>query len=300
MKELYLVRSPYVFMGVNGDPDKTRFSIVGIPFDSTNSFRGGARFGPLHVRISSQSLEAYSLRAGVSIDDNPPVDEGDIFVVHGSAEATLRNISAVAEEFIRLGRTPIFIGGDHTVTFGVIEGILRALGTKPCVLIFDAHLDYRREYLGYRWSHACVARRISEVIGTERMLSIGVRAFDKTELRDAKTTGYRYLTILDIKRSTIRDTISKIREHISDCDKIYLSIDIDVVDPGFAPGVATPEPEGLTPTELLDMLWRIIDGRFIGFDVVEIDPTSDRSNITSFLAAKIIMEIVAYMTVKEG
>jgi len=282
-------------MGVQGDPEKTPFSIYGVPFDSTNSFRGGSRFAPLHIRMASQSLEAYSFRASFDLEGNPPFDEGDIFVVHGSAEATLRNVSLVAEEGFRT-RKPIFIGGDHIITHGIIEGAIKA-GSRPCLLIFDAHLDFRNDYLGYRLSHACTARRVSERVGAENIIVAGVRAADHSEIKEAKQLGLKYITMLEIMRGTQRDFMRRLRKMLEGCRQVYLSIDMDVIDPAYAPGVATPEPEGLTPTQLLNTLYNIVDERFIGADIVEVNPLGDLSDITSFLAARIIMEIISYLHV---
>ena len=293
MKELYLIPDPYVFMGVQGDAKKTPFSLFGVPLDSTNSFRGGARFAPLHIRIASQSLEAYSFRTGFNLETNPPVDEGDVLVIHGNTEASLRNVSLVAEESFR-SRVPVFMGGDHTITYGIIEGALRT-GAKPCLLIFDAHLDFRSDYLGYKFSHACVTRRVSERVGAENVVVVGVRAASHPEIKRAKQLGLKYVSMLDIMRGTSRDFVRRLRNALEGCKQIYLSIDMDVVDPAYAPGVATPEPEGLTTSQLLNTLYNIIDERFIGMDVVEVDPTVDLSDITSFLAARVIMEAISYL-----
>ena len=295
MKELYLIKNPLTFLGVSGDPEKTRISIVGIPFDSTNSFRPGTRFAPAKIRLVSQSLETYSLRAGLSIDDNPPLDEGDVFVVHGSTEASLRNIGIVAEDLISSRRIPVFIGGDHIVTYGILEGIIRGSGKRPCALIFDAHLDFRREYLGYRWSHACTSRRIFELLGSERVMIVGVRAIDREEIKDAKNLGLKYLTILDIERMTLRTALSKIREFTSKCETLYISIDMDVFDPSYAPGVSTPEPEGVDTSWMLNILRGIIDERTIGLDITEVNPLIDYGDVTSFLAARILIEASAYL-----
>ncbi|MCD6324417.1 MAG: agmatinase [Desulfurococcales archaeon] len=294
MKELYLIQTPYIFMGIQGDPTQTPFSILGVPFASTNSFRGGSRFAPLAVRIASQSLEAYSFRAGVDLESNPPYDEGDVAVTHGSAETTLRNLAAVTEELVKARRVPAVIGGDHTITYGVIEGLVRA-GIKPCLLIFDAHLDFRHEYLGYKWSHACVTRRISELIGAQNILVVGVRAVSSRELRDAKSLELNYIPMITILRSTLRSVSSRISKSLERCPYIYVSVDMDALDPAYAPGVATPEPEEMTPTQLLNLLHASTDERVVGFDVVEVDPQTDNSHITSFLAARIMMEIMSYL-----
>ncbi len=286
------MESPYTFLGMRGERGRTKLSVVGVPFDSTNSFRGGSRFAPVKVRLASQSLETYSFRAHSDLELNPPVDEGDVAVVHGDAEATLKAVAEVAHYLTSEGRIPFFIGGDHTVTYGIVEGVVRALGKPPCILILDAHLDLRNEYLGFRLSHACTARRVSEVVGPDRVFLIGVRAACRDEVLDARRLGINYITSHDLLRKTLRESVNKVRAWLEGCDAVYVSIDADVIDPAYAPGVATPEPEGLTPTYVLDLLWKVVDGRFVGADLVEINPMADYSDVTSFLGAKILIELM--------
>ncbi len=177
--QLYLIRNPYVFMGISCSRESSTLSVVGVPFDSTSSFRGGARFAPLSIRIASQSLESYSLRTGVDLESNPPYDEGDIAVVHGDAGKTLNNVSVVTKELIKEGRKIFVIGGEHIITYGVIEGLTRGLGRRSCILVFDAHLDLRSEYLGYKLSHACTTKRILETVGNNNVFLLGIRAVSR-------------------------------------------------------------------------------------------------------------------------
>lgn len=297
MLELYLVTNPHVFLGVSGDRAKTELSFVGIPFDSTNSFRSGSRLAPLNIRLASQSLETYSFRSGLALEDNPPVDEGDIAVVHGSAEATLRNISAVSEELLKFRRVG-FVGGDHTVTYGVVDGLVKALGKAPCVLVLDAHLDFRNHYLGFKYSHACVTRRVSELVGANNIMVVGFRAVDTKELREAKEAGLKMLNAYELTRMTLREVNNKVSDFLSTCSDFYLSLDMDVIDPAYAPGVATPEPEGLQPTFVIDMLTHTADKRLTSFDLVEVNPLVDTGNITSFLASKILIELFTKLSTK--
>ncbi|MEO3992813.1 MAG: agmatinase [Desulfurococcaceae archaeon TW002] len=292
MLELYVVNNPYVFLGVNGDRRRNPLSLVGIPFDSTNSFRGGSRFAPMHIRLASHSLETYSFRSGLSLEENPPVDEGDIAVVHGSAEATLRNVSVVAEELFK-SRKAGFIGGDHIITYGIVEGLIKTLRKTPCVLVLDAHLDFRPDYLGFKYSHACVTRRLSELIGARNMMVLGFRAVDVGELREAKEAGLKMINSYELHKMTLRETLNKVRDFLSTCSHTYISLDTDVIDPAYAPGVATPEPEGLQPTLVIDLITDVIDEKIAGFDLVEVNPLVDVGNTTSFLAAKILIEISA-------
>ncbi len=296
MLELYLIKNPYVFLGISGSKEKTDLSVVGVPFDSTNSFRPGSRFAPATIRIASQSLETYSFRSGIALEDNPPVDEGDIAIVHGSAELSLRNIAFVSNELFSNKRKVGFLGGEHTITYGVIEGLVKALSRSLCVLVFDAHLDYRSEYLGYKLSHACVVRRISEVVGTNNILVMGFRAVDKKEFKEARASGLTLINSYEVLRSTTRELSMKVNNFAENCRNLYISIDMDVIDPAYAPGVATPEPEGITPTTLIDVITKLPKDKIVGFDIVEVNPLTDCGNVTSFTAAKIAIELFAYLT----
>jgi len=290
MLELYLINNPYVFLGANGDRGRNPLSLVGIPFDSTNSFRSGSRLAPMRIRHASQSLETYSFRNGIALEENPPVDEGDIAVVHGSAEATLRNISVVAKELFKTRKT-IFVGGDHIVTYGIIEGLFNTVKKNPCVLILDAHLDFRSDYLGFKYSHACVTRRISEVVGARNVMVLGFRAVDIKELREAREAGLNMINSYELNKITLREAVNKVRDFLSACEHTYVSLDMDVIDPAYAPGVSTPEPEGLQPTLVIDLITNVIDGKTAGLDLVEVNPLVDVGDITSFLAAKILIEV---------
>lgn len=290
MLELYLVSNPYVFLGVSGDRERNPLSLLGVPFDSTNSFRSGSRFAPIHIRLVSHSLETYSFRNGLALEENPPVDEGDIAVVHGNAEATLRNVSAVAEELFKT-RKVAFLGGDHIITYGIIKGFLNAVGKTPCVLVLDAHLDFRPEYLGFKYSHACATRRTSEVVGVKNMMVLGFRAVDVRELKEARETGLNMINSHELRRMTLREVTNRVEDFLSTCTHTYISLDMDVIDPAYAPGVSTPEPEGLQPTLVIDLLTNVIDEKTYGLDLVEVNPMVDVGDITSFLAAKILIEI---------
>ena len=290
MFELYLVSNPHVFLGVTGDRGRNPSSFIGVPFDSTNSFRSGSRFAPIHVRLASHSLETYSFRNGIALEENPPVDEGDVAVVHGSVEATLKNISVVAEELFKT-RKVAFVGGDHIITYGVIEGLLNSMRKPPCVLVLDAHLDFRSDYLGFKYSHACVTRRVSELIGVRNIMVLGFRAVDTRELREAREAGLSMINSYELHKATLREIVGRVRDFLSTCSHTYVSLDMDVIDPAYAPGVSTPEPEGLQPTLVIDLLTNIIDEKTSGVDLVEVNPLVDVGDITSFLAAKILIEI---------
>jgi agmatinase len=293
MKELYIVRSPYTFNGMDVRVEKPLFTVVGIPLDSTSSFRSGCRFAPLYVRLASQTIELFSLRSLINIEEIPIADAGDVVIPHGDVIRSLSIIEGVVSELISDGLRAVFIGGEHTISLGVVKGLIKALTTSNvCYLCFDSHSDFRYEYLGSKYSHACVTRRIYEILGNRRITLVGIRAVSHEEYRDLKNSNIRYFTSNQVKTLGVREISRNISKALEDCSKIHLSIDLDVLDPAYAPGVTTPEPEGITPTELLDILQLIIDDRFISLDVVELTPSYDQSMITSIVAAKIINEVI--------
>jgi agmatinase len=293
MKELYIVRSPYTFNGMDVRVEKPLFTVVGIPLDSTSSFRSGCRFAPLYVRLASQTIELFSLRSLINIEEIPIADAGDVVIPHGDVIRSLSIIEGVVSELISDGLRVVFIGGEHTISLGVVKGLIKALTTSNvCYLCFDSHSDFRYEYLGSKYSHACVTRRIYEILGNRRITLVGIRAVSHEEYRDLKNSNIRYFTSNQVKTLGVREISRNISKALEDCSKIHLSIDLDVLDPAYAPGVTTPEPEGITPTELLDILQLIIDDRFISLDVVELTPSYDQSMITSIVAAKIINEVL--------
>ena len=298
LRELYLNKSPYLFLGVSGDPLKTPYSIVGVPFDTTSSFRSGSRFAPIHIRLISQSLETYSLRADVDVEDFPPHDEGDIIVSPGEISWTFRAVEEVSGELFNDGRRPAFIGGDHIVSVPIVTGLVKTLGRDTCLIIFDAHLDLRDSYLGNKFSHACVMKRLCEVVDPRSIVIVGVRAFSKNELNDARKMKVKYYTTLNVRRLGVRGVAKAIEDIASSFSRIYISIDTDVFDPAYAPGVQTPEPDGLSPSEVLDILYKIVDSRVVGFDVVEVCPPYDVNDATSALAAKTILELLSYIHVR--
>lgn len=302
MKELYVVRTPYIFNGVISRHEKNLFAVVGVPLDSTSSFRGGCRFAPYNIRLASQTLELLSLRTLVNIEEVPIEDIGDVAIPHGDVVRSLNIIENVISEVISDGLRPVVIGGEHILSLGVIRGIVKALGSDVCFLCFDAHSDFRYEYLGVRYSHACTTRRIYEILGSQRIYLTGVRAISNEEYKDIKNSNIKYITSHQIRSLGFREVSRNIIKSLDQCRKLYISIDLDVVDPAYAPGVTTPEPEGITPTELLDILQALIDERVIGFDLVEVTPSYDSSMITSILAAKVINEVIGmiYRNIKSS
>jgi agmatinase len=281
---LYLNENSRAFAGFNRP--KSPFVIVGIPMDITSSYRPGSRFAPSAIRDSAQYIEFYSIRTGVDMGDVGFNDVGDISLHPSDVEENLKRIKDVVSYFSDNGKVVISLGGEHTITVGTTEGV-----KADCVLSIDAHLDLRNDYLGYKYDHACVMRRISE--RGVKIIEIGTRAISREEIEYANKEGITYFTPKQVRLLGIRDIGQRIVKSFEECKRIYITYDMDGFDPSFAPGVATPEPEGLDPTTVLDLISLIVDKRVVGFDIVEVSPPYDPSGITVVLASRIILETSA-------
>lgn len=291
LKELYIQRKPLAFGGYEWDRTKTIFSFLGVPFDSTSSFKPGSRFAPDYLRISSRSIELYSIRSSVDMEEVGIYDEGDLIVSHGDPQKTLEILETVIRDLISEGRIPIIIGGEHTISLGSVRGLPRNTG----VLILDAHMDLRDDFMGNRYSHACVSKRILELLGPGALFMVGTRAFTREEMRTAMKNNIEFITAQELRREGRRAAAGKILRWMDNFKHIYISIDIDFLDPAFAPGTGTPEPDGLTTWELLDLLYEVVDERTLAFDLVEVNPMVDISGVTSVLGAKIVFEVASYI-----
>ncbi len=300
MYELYIDRSVPKFGGYDIDYTKSYYIVVGAPLDATTSFVPGTRFAPQTIRLVSRDIEFNTLN-GVDMDEYPGADLGDI-ITSSRPETFLSRMEKVLSWIIGEIRKPVAIlGGEHTITLGVIRA-LQAENYKPCLIVFDAHLDYRDEYLGSNYSHATVTRRIAERIGAKNILVIGARAFSiRDELVLAKKHGLYYVESRDVDAYGEKHVAQKIDAWLGsrECNAIHISIDVDVVDPAYAPGVGNPEPFGLSPLTVAKLVgYSVRKASLLGFslptlDVVEVNPLRDCNNITSILAAKLVIEWAA-------
>jgi agmatinase len=287
-RELFVSPSP-VFTGNQQTFEEAKYVILGVPFDVTSTYRSGARFAPLTIRDASLNLECHSFRTGVDVEDLKTHDLGDLHVA-GDVELTLGRLALVAQDIFDEGKVPVFIGGEHTITLGVT----RSLDKDVAVVSFDAHLDLRDDYLGLSVSHTTFMRRIKEDVNPAKILEIGTRAVCKEELDYAKEAGIDYLTSNQIRKDGVKETAEKIKTALSGYEKVYVTIDMDVLDPAFVPAVPNPEPEGLDTSTLLDLLEAACDRRLVGFDVVEVAPHYDQV-VTSIQAAKVIFEVLGFL-----
>lgn len=263
-----------LFADANSDFESSKYVIIGIPHDETGSHRKGAGQAPKSMREESYNFETYIYDLGVDLTDVAIHDLGDI---------EIDSIPDAIRKIIEAKKIPIALGGEHSVSPLIISGF-----EDISVLVFDAHLDFRDEYEGQRNSHACTIRRMSEIVGPEKIIPLGVRSMCNDELADAERVGLRFITAEVARARPLEAVLDLIDERLK--DRIYVSLDMDAIDPAYAPGVGTPEPFGLTPIFVRDVI-RHIAQKIVGLDIVEVCPPYDNGN-TSSLAAKLIRDFI--------
>jgi guanidinobutyrase / D-arginase len=274
--------------------------IIGIPFDAGTSYRPGARFGPTAIREGSRLLRPYHPGLDVAPFERLQVaDYGDIGANPFSIEEALRQITAEVGELMQAGVIPIALGGDHTVALAM----LRAIGQPVALLHFDAHLDTWDTSFGAPHNHGTVFRRAVEegLLDPDRLVHLGIRGpiYASTDLTDDAAMGFRILSTMDVAELGVREVASRIRQVVGDAP-LYISVDIDVLDPAHAPGTGTPEAGGLTSRELLGILRLLAGSRIVGADVVEVAPAYDHAEITAIAAAHTVYELISLVAKRKG
>jgi len=284
-----LISQSNVFSGFQKSFEEAEYVVIGVPFDVTSTYRTGARFGPNSIRSASLNIETYSFRSSVDVEDLRLHDLGDLHVSTDTVQ-TLERAERVINEVFSAGKIPVIIGGEHTITLGVLKG-LGGKVSETAVISFDAHLDLRDEFMGLKLSHTTFMRRISEQLKPAKVVEVGTRAVCKEELEYARNVGVELFPARYIKQTGSKNVIERLREKLAECESFYLSVDMDVLDPAYAPAVQNPEPEGLDTPTLLDVICSLCDKRLVAFDVVEVAPNYDQG-VTAVQAAKIIFEML--------
>ncbi len=292
--ELFVSQSN-VFGGVQKPLEKAKYVIFGVPFDVTSTYRTGARFGPNAIREASLNIETFSFRTGVDLEDLLIHDLGDLHV-STSPRKTVGMLTHVVADVLSAGKMPVAVGGEHTITLGVLKG-LGSIAKKTAIVSFDAHLDLRREFQGLTLSHTTFMRLINEEVKPARIFEVGTRAVCREELDYAKKAGVEFITSLQLRREGPEKTIQNLKEKLAPYDSVYLSVDMDVLDPAFAPAVQNPEAGGIDTNTLIDVLCALCDKRVIGFDVLEIAPVYDQG-ISAVAAARIMFEVLCQLEKK--
>lgn len=293
-RDLFVSQSN-IFGGIQKPYGKAKYVILGIPFDATSTYRTGARFGPNAIRQASSNIETYSFRSGIDLENLSLHDLGDLHV-STSTEKTIEMIKLVISDILSDGKKPISIGGEHTITLGILKGI----GTKAketAVVSFDAHLDLRKEFLGLTLSHTTFMRLANEEMKPAKIIEVGTRAVCKEELDYSKKHGINFFTSQLIRKEGTTQISRRLKDELAPYENIYISIDVDSLDPAYAPAVQNPEAEGLDTSTLLELLCPLCDNRVIGFDLVEIAPIYDQGT-SAINAAKVMFEMLCQLEKK--
>jgi len=265
--------------------EKAIFVLFGVPFDSTSSYRKGSKFAPNAIRDASYNFEAWMFEHQLDLSEVCLYDAGDLYEL-GSVEEMLSETKKTVREILDIGAFPIMLGGEHSVSPAAISQF-KDIG----VLHIDAHLDFRDEYMGCKNSHACASRRASDFVGIKNIVPMGMRSISKEEIEDVKKKGLRFIDAYKIHEIGIEIAVDQALKYMKNNKRIYLTLDIDGIDPAYAPGTGTPEPFGLTPFDIKKLIAKVAD-RLVGFDLVEVSPPYDNGN-TSALAARIVKEVIA-------
>ncbi|MCT9929231.1 agmatinase [Planotetraspora sp. A-T 1434] len=278
-------------------------AVVGVPFDSGVSYRPGARFGPSAVREASRLLRPYNPGLDVSPFDAVQVaDAGDIACNPFDINEAVETIEDAASALMRDGARLVTIGGDHTIALPLLRAAAKVHG-PVALLHFDAHLDTWDTYFGAEYTHGTPFRRAVEegILDTEALSHVGTRGplYGRKDLEDDRRMGFGIVTSADVMRRGVDEIADALRRRIGG-RPLYVSIDIDVLDPAHAPGTGTPEAGGLTSRELLEILRGLAGSDLIGADVVEVSPAYDHAEITSVAASHVAYDLVSLLALQLG
>ncbi len=267
-----------------GPRDGARAALFGVPYDGTSSFRPGARLGPNAIRQASYNFESYHLDLGVDLEGTRFVDWGNL-EEFGSSAAMVKGVARHAADLASQGLFALALGGEHSLTPPCVQAL-----NRPAFVVRDAHMDFRDAYLDDPNSHACVTRRVADHLGADHAVVLGVRSASREEKEAADRLGLRTVTASHIREKGIGAALSVVEELP---DRVYLSLDMDAIDPAYAPAVGNPEPFGLTPLEVQGVI-QALGERIVGFDLTEVSPPWDHGQ-TASLAARLIREVLAQL-----
>lgn len=278
------------FIGFDQEYDTSPVVLVGIPFDGTTSFRPGTRFAPAVVRPDSYGLETYSPYLDLDMKDYNLCDLGDIELPFGNTTKALNTIYKTFAQIIKDGKRPLTIGGEHLVSLPIIEAFSK-IYPDLCIIHFDAHTDLREDYMGESLSHASVIRRAWDILGDNRIFQFGIRSGTKVEFDWAKSHTYLQPFNLD----SLEEIIIQLQNR-----PVYITIDLDVLDPSIFPGTGTPEPGGIDFNTLIFAIKQFTKlNHIVGADVVELSPHYDISGVSTATCCKVIREMSLLLSHKQ-
>ena len=275
------------FIACDCEYENANIVLFGAGYDGTTSFRAGTRFAPSAIRNESFGIETYSPYQDKDMTDYSYFDSGDLELPFGSPEKVLDDIQQRSETILNDGKIPFMIGGEHLVTLGQVRAVSKKYNDLY-IIHFDAHADLRDDYLGQKLSHACVLRRCHEIVGDGHIFQFGIRSGDRDEFKFAEKHTYINKFNLD----TLEETVNNLKEK-----NVYLTVDLDVLDPSIFAGTGTPEAGGVTFDELRKALTLVCSKlNIVACDVNELSPPYDQSGVSTAVACKIIREILLAMS----
>jgi agmatinase len=277
------------FGGFDEPYKKAKVVFMGVPLDVTSSYRSGMKFAPARIREASMNIETYLMSAELDVFEEVGIsDIGDIVLVPTDLRASGERIERVMKKLLSEDKVPAILGGEHTLTY-----FSSKMFRDIFLVQIDAHRDMRDEYMGDKLCHATVMRRVLDFLPSERLIQLGVRSCSKKEAEFAGSTKVQAYTTEQLL-DDLRGVASEIRKKVSSAS-VYISLDIDVLDPAFAPGVSTPEPGGISTLDLLKLVRELGKMKIRAFDVVELAAPHD-DGTTAFAAARVIYELLATMS----
>lgn len=281
---IHMEKNVETFIGCDCEYEDADIVLFGAPFDSTTSFRPGARFGSSAIRHESFGLETYSLYQDQDLMDHKIFDSGDLELCFGSSETALSDIESRTEEILRDDKFPLMIGGEHLVTLGAVRAVCKKYPDLH-IIHFDAHADLRDDYLGAKLSHACVLRRCHELLGDGRIHQFCIRSGERTEFEFART----HTDMHSFSFEGLSELVDRLKESGV---PVYFTIDLDCMDVSVFPGTGTPEAGGVTFLELLSAILKVCQTRVVGADINELAPMLDQSGISTAIACKVLRELL--------
>lgn len=278
------------FIGCDCDYDQARIILFGAPYDGTASFRPGSRFASQALRQESCGLETYSPYQERDLSDCQIMDSGDLELPWGDPAPALELIRHRTAKILADHKLPLLVGGEHLVTLGAVRAAA-ALYPELCIIHFDAHADLRDQYLGAKLSHACVLRRCWELVGDGRVFQFGIRSGEGEEFRWAQS----HTRLQKFDFSGLAETVAQLRGK-----PVYLTVDLDVLDPSVLPGTGTPEAGGVSFDQLLSALLLVTAGcSVVGCDLTELAPELDPSHVSTAVAGKVLRELLLALSAGE-
>lgn len=272
------------FIGCDSEYSESKIVLWGAPFDSTTSFRPGARFGSAAIRHESFGIETYSPYQDKDLTDIKVFDCGDLELCFGSSESALNDIEEQTEKILNDGKFPLMIGGEHLVTYGAVKAVFKKHPDLQ-IIHFDAHADLRDDYLGVKLSHACVLRRCHGLVGDGKIHQFCIRSGERDEFKFAAEH-------TDMHRFNFDGLKGVCEELAKNNTPVYFTIDLDCLDPSVFCGTGTPEAGGVNFTELLDAILTVSKTNIVGADVNELAPMLDASGASTAVACKVLRELI--------